>query len=153
MRTVHLIYCLLLLTSPAAMALDTTTLSNDQLHRLARELEPRAGSSQWQQLWQNMRRAGYFNSRPGQLHLAIPQAQLPALARQTLAEADQAAPLDTARVRYRKDFSPRVIGRLDAERFSALCLEVDWRAVPQSLAHAPKAYLGMVGLLQGYPCL
>ncbi|EKT4467115.1 hypothetical protein QEL93_002523 [Pseudomonas putida] len=144
---------MLLLMSPAAMALDTTMLSNDQLRQLARELEPRAGSSQWQQLWQNMRRAGFFSSRPGQLHLAIPQARLPALARQTLAEADQADPLDKARVRYRKDFSPLIIGRLDTERFSALCLEVDWRAVPQSLAHAPKGYLGMVGLLQGYPCL
>lgn len=153
MRTAHLIYCLLLLASPAAMAVDTATLSNDQLHQLARELEPHAGSSQWQQLWQRMRRAGYFNARPGQLHLTIPQPQLPALARQTLAEADQAETLDSARVRYRKDFSPRLIGRRDTERFNALCLEVDWRAVPQSQAHAPKAYLGMVGLLQGYPCL
>lgn len=152
MRTARLLLSLLLLSPSAAMALDPTELSNEQLHRLARELAPHAGASQWQQLWQNMRRTGHFSAQPGQLHVVVSHAQLPALARQTLAEADQAQALDTARVRYRKDFTPQVVGRRDTKDFTALCLEVDWRALPRSQAHAPKSYLGMVGLLQGYPC-
>ena len=152
MHTARLFFCLFLLAPPIALALDTTQVSTEQLHQLARELAPRAGPGQWQQLWQNMRRAGYFSAHPGQLQLVVPQSEVPALARQTLAQANQVEALDTARARYRKDFTPQIIGQRGSHRFNALCLEVDWRAVPQSQVHAPTAYLGMVGLLEAYPC-
>ncbi|MFD3208240.1 hypothetical protein, partial [Pseudomonas sp. LS_2] len=125
-----LIASLLALACTSSLALDSTQLSQTQLLRLASELASVAGPSQWQQLWQRVRKAGYFSPHPTQPHFTLPQAMLPGLARQTLEQADHAEALGATQALYRRDLSPTVLGQHQGRALSALCLVVDWRALP-----------------------
>lgn len=92
-----LLFASLLLTPFSLHALDTRQTSAEQLLELGRELAAQAGASQWQQLWQRVRQAGYLQAKGASVHFTAPQAQLPELARQTLAQAD----------RYKRNSRPR----------------------------------------------
>ena len=54
-----LLFASLLLTPFSLHALDTRQASTEQLLELGRELAAHAGASQWQQLWQRVRQAGW----------------------------------------------------------------------------------------------
>ena len=75
-----------------------------------------------------------------------------AAARQTLAQADQVYPVQQTRALYRRDFPDRTVGKRGEHAFSALCLLVDWRALPQGMTTTPRAYLKSASLLSSYPC-
>ena len=142
----------LYLTSPSLHALDTEKLPAEQLLELGSRLSAQAGSSQWQQLWRRVRQAGYLHPGGSSLRFTLPAAQLPALARQTLADADQASPLHATQVVYRRSFADQVIGQRDGQPLHALCLLVDWRTLPNRMRDAPDAYLKSAGLISSYPC-
>ncbi|MCO7513847.1 hypothetical protein NJF44_08900 [Pseudomonas guariconensis] len=152
MLNAMLIAGLLLLAPSPAHALETTHLPPERLHALGSALANKAGSSQWQLLWQNVRTAGYLTNHPTRLHFSVPHRELPILARETLAQADQVEALERTRARYRRDFHPQVIGRRDGQALNALCLVVDWRAVPHGMRDRPEAYLRLARLLDSYPC-
>ncbi|WP_449433609.1 hypothetical protein [Pseudomonas putida] len=133
-------------------ALDTQLTPPGHLLRLGSELATNAGASQWQQLWQRVRSAGYLQAQPGQDHFSVGQAQLPELVRSTLAQADQVSAVDTTRALYRRDFPGRTVGLRDGQPLSAVCLIVEWRSLPQSAVSAPHAYLQNAGLVISYPC-
>ncbi|HDS1817863.1 TPA: hypothetical protein QEM96_002510 [Pseudomonas putida] len=140
------------LTSSPLYALDTRHTPAEQLLELGSELAASAGSSQWQQLWHSVREAGYLHPHTSQVHFTLPASQLPGLARQTLAQADQVYPVQQTRALYRRNFSDRVVGKRGEHAFSALCLLVDWRALPQGMTTTPRAYLKSASLLSSYPC-
>ena len=148
--------CLRILTlwfaAASALAVERPALADDHLHQLGSQLAQSAGSSQWQQLWQRVRNAGYLNPEVDQLHFLVEQRELPRLARETLAHADQAGLRGHAQALYRKDFAPTVTGRINDHSMTALCLLVDYRALPASMFDAPHAYLAGVSLLSSYPC-
>jgi len=147
-----MLFASLALTYLPVYALDTRQAPAEQLFKLGSELAANAGSSQWQQLWQRAREAGYLQARTGQVHFTMPASLLPELARQTLAQADQVYPVQQTRALYRRDFPDRTVGKRGEHAFSALCLLVDWRALPQGMSTTPKAYLKSASLLSSYPC-
>lgn len=152
MSTRKVLMLLIVCAALPCHALETEALSASQLRALGKRLAAEAGASQWQQLWQNTRREGRFAKQPERSYFSLPQAQLPGLAQQTLAQAHQVEAFGKTRARYRHDFTPLVIGREGTREISALCLEVDWRTLPALQLDTPNAYLGLVGLLRSYPC-
>lgn len=147
-----LLFTSLILTPLTLHALDTREVTAAQLHELGRDLERHAGASQWQQLWQRVRQAGYLQAHGAPLHFSAPMAQLPELARQTLAQADHVQALHQTQALYRRSFAGQVIGQRNGQPLHALCLLVDWRTLPQGMHATPQAYLGSASLLSSYPC-
>ncbi len=148
----HLLFASLLLTPLSLHALDTQQTPAEHLLELGRELATHAGASQWQQLWQRVRQAGYLQPDAAPVHFSVPTARLPDLARLTLAQADQAQPLRQTQVLYRRHFADQVIGQRNGQPLHALCLLVDWRTLPPGMRATPQAYLGSASLLSSYPC-
>jgi hypothetical protein len=146
------LFIMLLTPSLPIHALDTGQAAPEQLLKLGSQLAAHAGSSQWQQLWQRTRAAGHMQATSGQAHFTIPQPLLPELARQTLAQADQAEAVNRSLARYRRTFPDRVIGMRDGQPLNSLCLIIDWRTLPQEQADNAHAYLGSASLLNSYPC-
>ena len=142
----------LLLAAAHSHALQTTDLPASQMIDLGSQLASVAGASQWQQLWQRARYSGYLTPKAGQAHFTLQQNQLPALALQTLAEADQATSIRQTQTLYRKNFSPTTLGDLDGRSLHALCLLVDWRILPDHRLHNPHAHLRLIDLVTAYPC-
>ncbi|MFJ4064503.1 hypothetical protein ACIPW4_04300 [Pseudomonas sp. NPDC089996] len=151
MRTFALLI-MLLTPSLATHALDTRQATPEQLLDLGSLLAANAGSSQWQQLWQRTRAAGHLQATPGHAYFTVPHPQLPELARQTLARADQVETLNGTQARYRRNFPDKVIGMFDDQPLHSLCLIIDWRTLPQKQANKPHAYLKSTGLYNSYPC-
>jgi len=147
-----LLFASLILTPFSLHALDTREVTTAQLRELGRDLERHAGASQWQQLWQRVRQAGYLQANGAPVYFSAPMAQLPELARQTLAQADQVQALHQTQALYRRSFSGTVIGQRGGQPLHALCLLVDWRTLPQGMLDAPQAYLRSASLLSSYPC-
>ncbi|QXI50018.1 hypothetical protein HU763_011520 [Pseudomonas anuradhapurensis] len=147
-----LLFASLLLTPLSLHALDTHEASTGQLLDLGRNLAAQAGSSQWQQLWQRVRQAGYLQANGDSLHFTVAPALLPELARQTLGRADQVQALQHTQALYRRHFADQVIGQRNGQPLHALCLLVDWRTLPQGMLHSPEAYLRGASLLSSYPC-
>lgn len=147
-----LLFASLFLTPFSLHALDTRQVPTEQLLELGRELATHAGASQWQQLWQRVRQAGYLQAKGAPMHFSVPSAQLSELARQTLARADQARPQQQTQALYRRSFAGLVIGHRDGQPLHALCLLVDWRTLPHGMRDTPQAYLRSASLLSGYPC-
>lgn len=146
------VFILLILQSIPSHALDTRPLTPEQLITLGGALAAHAGSSQWQQLWQRTRAAGHLQPKPGRAHFTLSQAQLPQLARQTLAQADHAEARDKTFALYRRAFPGQAVGLLDGQPLSALCIVIDWRSLPQNMADSPHAYLSSASLVHSYPC-
>ncbi|MFV3292514.1 hypothetical protein ACNFBR_27745 [Pseudomonas sp. NY11955] len=142
----------LLLLPFSLHALDTQQTPGEHLLELGRELAAHAGASQWQQLWQRVRQAGYLQSDAAPVHFSVPMARLPDLARQTLAEADQVQALRQTQALYRRSFAGPAIGQSNGKPLHALCLLVDWRTLPEGMRATPRAYLGSASLLSSYPC-
>ncbi|MDO7902566.1 hypothetical protein ACE1YR_10715 [Pseudomonas sp. K1(2024)] len=147
-----LLFSTLLIFHPPAHAIDTALVSRERLLELGALLEADSGSSQWQMLWQRVRSSGFFLNQPGQLHFTVSPSQLPAMARLTLARADQVEPFADTHVRYRRGFAPLVVGQRGGQALEALCVDVDWRALPVSSASLPHAYLKLITLRRAYPC-
>ncbi|MFJ4109933.1 hypothetical protein [Pseudomonas sp. NPDC089758] len=144
---------LLLLPALPTHALDVRQIPPERLLELGRELAAHAGSSQWQQLWQRTRAAGHLIAEPGHAHFTLEQPQLPKLAYETLANAGQVEAVGKTLALYRRSFPDKVLGRHDKQSLSALCLVVDWRSLPQTMASRPHAYLANVSLMHVYPCV
>ncbi|WP_412460136.1 hypothetical protein ACK2SD_14590 [Pseudomonas sp. SC11] len=142
----------LLIVHPPVHAIDTALVSRERLLELGALLEADSGSSQWQMLWQRVRSSGFFLNQPGQLHFTVNPSQLPAMARLTLARADQVEPFADTHVRYRRGFAPQVVGQRGDQALEALCVDVDWRALPLSSTSLPHAYLKLITLRRAYPC-
>ncbi|WEK28753.1 MAG: hypothetical protein P0Y58_17765 [Candidatus Pseudomonas phytovorans] len=147
-----LLFASLILTPLSLHALDTREVTAAQLLELGHDLERHAGASQWQQLWQRVRQAGYLQAHGAPVHFTAPMAQLPNLARQTLAQADHVQVLHQTQALYRRSFPGTVIGQRGAQPLHALCLLVDWRTLPQGMLDSPHAYLRSASLLSSYPC-
>lgn len=147
-----LLFASLLLTPLSLHALDTQQTPAEHLLELGRELATNAGASQWQQLWQRVRQAGYLQPDAAPVYFSVPTTRLPDLARLTLAQADQAQPLRQTQVLYRRHFADQVIGQRNGQPLHALCLLVDWRTLPTGMRATPQAYLGSASLLTSYPC-
>ena len=147
-----LLFASLILTPLTLHALDTREVTTAQLLELGRDLERHAGASQWQQLWQRVRQAGYLQAHGAPVYFSAPMAQLPELARQTLAQADQVQALHQTQALYRRSFSGTVIGQRSGQPLHALCLVVDWRTLPPGMLDEPHAYLRSASLLSSYPC-
>lgn len=147
-----LLFASLFLPPLSLHALDTRQTGAEHLLELGRELAAHAGASQWQQLWQRVRQAGYLQADAAPIHFSVPTARLPDLARQTLAQADQVQALRQTQALYRRSFAGLVIGQRNGQPLHALCLLVDWRTLPQGMRATPQAYLGSASLLSSYPC-
>nr|WP_314873510.1 hypothetical protein [uncultured Pseudomonas sp.] len=152
MPTICLRIITLWFAATSALAVERLALSEDRLQQLGSQLAERAGSSQWQQLWQRVRSAGYLQPQATGLHFRVEQRELPRLAHETLAHADQVRLLEQSHAEYRKDFAPTLVGSKNAHPLTALCLLVDYRALPINMVDAPHAYLAGVTLLNSYPC-
>lgn len=135
-----------------AHAIDTSTLPREQLLELGASLEATSSNNQWQQLWQQVRGSGLLQAQPGQLHFVLQPSELPVLARLTLAQAQQVEAFASTHARYRRVFSPQVIGYRGGQALEALCVDVDWRALPAGAVDNPQHYLGVVSLRKAYPC-
>ncbi|PVZ42210.1 hypothetical protein [Pseudomonas sp. CC120222-01a] len=146
------LFFILFAPSLPIQALDTRQTAPERLLELGGQLAAHAGNSQWQQLWQRTRAAGHLQARPGHAYFTIPHPLLKELARQALAQADQVEPLGNTAARYRRIFPDRVIGMLDNQPLSSLCLVIDWRTLPQVQPSNAHAYLAGASLLSSYPC-
>ncbi|MDM3885901.1 hypothetical protein QSV36_09860 [Pseudomonas sp. BCRC 81390] len=147
-----LLFASLFLTPFSLHALDTRQASAEQLLELGRNLADQAGASQWQQLWQRVRQAGYLQANGASVHFSVAPARLPELARQTLAQADRVQALQQTQAVYRRTFAGQVVGQRDGQPLHALCLLVDWRTLPQGMLDTPQSYLRSASLLSSYPC-
>lgn len=146
---VRTLCCAIALQVGTAHALQTDTLPAARLGELSAELASTAGSSQWQQLWKRTRDAGHFRSNGEQARFTLPMAVIPELVRDTLSKADSVTAQKPSLVLYRRNFAPRVTGVEARKEVTAICLQVDWRSVPDN----PQAeQLIGANLMLTYPC-
>lgn len=143
----------LALASASAHALQTTDLPDHHLRAYASTLAGAVGSSQLQQLWKRTRDAGHFGGAQGIGYFTAPMRDIPALVNQTLAQPDELGALKHTQVDYRRDFSPQVVGKAGDTTLTAVCLRVDWNALPQSAQPDHAQAMGLVSLLLARPCL
>lgn len=152
MPTRRLLGCLVLLLALDAQALPTADLSPDQQQVLGKLLAQRAGTSQWQQLWQRSRQAGHLDEQSTNAYFTLASAQLPEAVALTLSEPNETDAVNQTQVMYRRDFQPQTVGKHADQTLSALCVWVDWRTLPQNAVTRPEPYLGQVSLLLARPC-
>ncbi|WP_367597607.1 hypothetical protein [Pseudomonas fulva] len=148
----RLLTLMLCLAATPLHAFNTTEVPCARLLDLGHTLSQQAGSSQWQQLWQRVRKAGYLNPDNAALRFEVPSAVLPALAQQTLARADHARPVSETQAIYRRTFDDRIIGTRKGQPLHALCVQVDWRSMPSGLPGLEDAHMRSASLLSAYPC-
>ncbi|SIS21012.1 hypothetical protein SAMN05878276_3306 [Aquipseudomonas alcaligenes] len=141
--------CAIALQVGSVHALQTDTLPAARLGELSSALASSAGSSQWQQLWKRSRDAGHFQPSGEQARFTLPMTVIPELVRDTLAKADSTTAQKSTLVLYRRDFAPRVTGVEALKDVTAICLQVDWRSVPDN--PQPEQLMG-ANLLLTYPC-
>ena len=135
-----------------AHALDTHAVSEDQLRRYSTALSQSAGSSQWQQLWANTRRAGHFSADGEQTRFTLAMHDLPDKVRQTLSSPDGIIPIKHSQTWIRRDFTPSQTGLKGGVRYSALCVLVDWKSVPQGTRISDHANISLASLSLTEPC-
>lgn len=142
----------LALASAGAHALQTTDLPEASLRTYAATLAGAASSSQLQQLWKRTRDAGHFGGAPGTAYFTAPMRDIPALVNQTLAQPDELAAVKQTQVDYRRDFKPQEVGKADAVALTAVCVRVDWNALPASTPADHGQAMGLISLLVARPC-
>nr|WP_314482643.1 hypothetical protein [uncultured Pseudomonas sp.] len=148
----RLLPIILCLAATPVHALDTHDVPTERLHELGRTLSQQAGSSQWQQLWQRVRSAGYLNPDNAALHFQVPSALLPSLVQQTLSEADHVRVLPRTQAIYRRVFDDQRIGSRQGQPLHAVCVQVDWRSVPPGKPDHQAANVRNASLVTAYPC-
>lgn len=141
--------CAVALSVTSAHALQTDQLPSEGLRQLSATLADSAGSSHWQQLWKRTRDAGYFQADGQQPRFTLPMTQIPERVRETLGQAGSITPQKSTLALYRRDFAPQVVGVQGNQSFTAICLSVDWRSVPDD--PQPEQLIG-ANLLLTYPC-
>lgn len=141
-----------LLLGLEAQALQTAPLSTEQHQILGKQLLEHAGSSQWQQLWQRSRQAGHLDTQTNIPYFSLDSAQLIKAVELTLSQPEQTFALKDTQVLYRRDFLPQAVGKQADNSFSAVCIWVDWRTLPEHALSQPTAYLGQISLLLARPC-
>ncbi|WP_415755364.1 hypothetical protein [Pseudomonas leptonychotis] len=143
---------LLILASGLSHAMSTENLSETTLKTYGQSLAAAAGSSQWQQLWQRTRAAGYFNQDGAQARFTLPMKLIPELVSSTLRDAHSVQPDKGTHALYRRDFAPRVVGTEGPQALTAICLNVDWRSLPEHTPATDSVQMGSVSLLLVQPC-
>lgn len=143
---------LLILASGLSHAMSTENLSEASLKAYGQSLAAAAGSSQWQQLWQRTRAAGYFNQDGAQARFTLPMKLIPGLVSSTLHDAHSVQPDKGTQALYRRDFAPRVVGTEGPQALTAICLNVDWRSLPEHTPATDSGQMGSVSLLLVQPC-
>ena len=141
-----------LLIGLEAQALPTPALSPEQRQALGKQLVENAGASQWQQLWQRSRQAGHLHEQADSPYFSLAPAELIKAVALTVSQPHQADAVKQTQVLYRRDFSPQTVGQQAHTRFSAICVWVDWRTLPEHAVNRPGPYLGQVSLLLTRPC-
>ncbi|WP_445937980.1 hypothetical protein [Pseudomonas sp.] len=143
---------LLILASGLSHAMNTENLPESTLKAYGQSLAVGAGSSQWQQLWQRTRAAGYFNQDGTQTRFTLPMKLIPELVSTTLSDAHSVKPDNGTQALYRRDFAPRVIGAKGPDALTAICLKVDWRSLPEKTPTNDSGQMGSISLLLVQPC-
>ncbi|WP_232239693.1 hypothetical protein [Pseudomonas alkylphenolica] len=152
MFILRIVSCITLMVALQAQALPTTTLSPEQHLALGRQLAEHAGASQWQQLWQRSRQAGHLLENPDVPYFSLAPPQLIDSLRLTLSQPDQTQPHNQTQAMYRRDFSPQTVGKQGNTSYTAICLWVDWRTLPEHAVNRPTPWLGQISLLLTRPC-
>ncbi|RQO58297.1 hypothetical protein [Pseudomonas sp. KBW05] len=140
---------LYLLATPAH-ALNTEEVEPQTLKDYAITLNASAGNFQWQQLWKTTRTAGYF-SEQSSTHFTAPMKQVPDLVSTVLSSATSVKPFASTRATYRYDFAEKV-GQVNKVTVTALCVDVDWRSLPNGTAVDDTEKMKTVSLLLAKPC-
>lgn len=138
--------------SAGAHALQTTDLPEASLRAYATTLADVMGSSQLQQLWKRTRDAGHFSGAQGSAYFTAPMRDIPTLVKQTLAQPDGLTALKQTQVDYRRDFHPQEVGKAGADALTAVCLRVDWNALPRAARPEHGQAMGLASLLTARPC-
>jgi hypothetical protein len=140
---------LYLLATPAH-ALSTADAEPETLKAYAVTLNAHASKFQWQQLWKASREHGYFNNGSA-TYFTTPMPHVPDLVSAVLNKATSVTPFASTRATYRYDFAAKV-GLSNNVAVTALCVDVDWRTLPDGTdvenAHAMQS----VTLLLAQPC-
>ncbi|PVZ20279.1 MULTISPECIES: hypothetical protein [unclassified Pseudomonas] len=134
-----LLFALAVSTSATAFSSNPQNTLDADITTLARQTADNASSFEWQQLWQQARSSGRFRASGAQPRFTAPQRQLPALARQVLAEPDRIVRRHPAGATLRRDFSPLVVGLVGDQSATGLCLTLSWRQpAAASLSQGPE---------------
>ncbi|MFJ4144025.1 hypothetical protein [Pseudomonas sp. NPDC089734] len=138
------------LFSSTAHAFESSEVSQEKLKAYGATLAASAGSSQWQQMWKRSRDMGMFNYQ-NPTHFTVPNNLLPDMVNRTLGAAQSVQPTGTTQAVYRFDFG-RPVGVEKNQPLTAICLTVDWRALPAETATDDTSRMGSVNLVITRPC-
>ena len=147
--TVASLAAIYLFATPAH-ALNTEEVEPQALKDYAVTLSTHAGNFQWQQLWKTTRTAGYF-SEQSPTYFTVPMKQVPDLVYKVLTDASSVKPFASTRATYRYDFAVKV-GLVNKVAVTALCVDVDWRTLPNGTRVDDAEKMGAVSLLLAKPC-
>lgn len=133
-----------------AQALNTEDIEPQTLKDYAVTLNAQAGKFQWQQLWKNTRTAGYF-SQQSPTHFTVSMSKVPDLVSVALSRATSVKPFASTRATYRYDFATNV-GLVNKVAVTAVCIDVDWRTLPNGTAVDDAEKMKTISLLLAKPC-
>ena len=136
----------------SAYAFETATRTQTELRAFTQILSETAGNSSWQQLWRNTRQARHFDPAGPQAFFTLRMLDIPDAVKATLQAPDQITPTAGTQTWVRRAFAPTQVGRHGSASLSALCVLVDWRAVPEGTSSLDEAAIGLASLLLTRPC-
>lgn len=136
--------------APAAQALTTDEVEPQTLKAYAVTLNAHASNFQWQQLWKASRDAGVFRNTSN-TYFTAPMAQVPDLVAKVLSGATSVIPFASTRATYRYDVA-NTVGFARNVAVTAVCVDVDWRTLPEGTDAQDASKMGTVSLLLATPC-
>lgn len=136
--------------APSAYALNTEEAEPHLLMEYAVTLSAHAAKHQWQRLWHATRLAHYFNPAHT-THFTPPSSKAGEKIVHTLANATSVTAYKTSLATYRYEFGDK-IGIERGIAVTAICVDVDWRSLPEGTDAEDASGMGSVSLLLARPC-
>lgn len=135
-----------------SLAMQTENLPERTLKAFGKTLAESASSAQWQQLWTKMRSAGAFAADGDQPRFTLSLNIIPDHVRASFHNADRAWSKAGTMAVYRRDFAPRVVGTVNNEAVTNICVTVDWRSVPEGTSPLDYDAFTLASLHWAVPC-
>ncbi len=136
----------------SAFAMQTSDKSQEVLQEYGASLAVASGAMHWQQLWKRTREAGAFNAQGDQPRFTQPMIKIPELVSVTLSGSTDVQALYNTQAIYRRDFSPHIMGVIENQNVTSICVTVNWKPVSEGTPPSDRDAIANASMLIALPC-
>lgn len=152
MKKITLLAVIFMLNTSPAFAMQTEDMSQEALKEYGASLAVASGAMHWQQLWKRTREAGAFDAQGEQPRFTQPMTKIPELVSITLSASTNVQALYNTQAVYRRDFAPNIIGVIENQNVTSICVTVNWKPVSEGTAPSDRDAIANASMLITLPC-